>query len=223
MNDNISAFTSSEYEAGIRHTLPYYDEFYKQVIDAVTAYIPHALTWLDVGCGTGKMAEAAFNQAKIDRFVFCDCSKEMIKAAENRFFNLPNANFLVSDVRDLEFTDEFDVVTAIQVNHYLQKDERIAAVKKCYQALKTDGMFISFENFAPYSGLGEKLYLNRWKLYQSEQGKDLNECEKHISRYKKDYYPISVSEHLKLMKNCGFRAVEILWLSYMQVGLLGIK
>lgn len=222
MNDNNSAFNSAEYDYKIKRTLPYYDEFYKQVIDAVNTYIPHALTWLDVGCGTGKMAEAAFNQAEIDRFVFCDCSKEMIKVAKSRF-NLPNADFIVSDVRDLEFTDTFDVVTAIQVNHYLQKAERISAVEKCYEVLKTGGMFISFENFAPFSSLGEQLYLNRWKIFQLCQGKDLNECEEHMSRYKKDYYPISVSEHLKLMKNCGFRAVEILWLSYMQVGLLGIK
>ena len=31
MNDNQSAFNSSEYDRKIKQTLPYYDEFYKQV------------------------------------------------------------------------------------------------------------------------------------------------------------------------------------------------
>ncbi len=32
-----------------------------------------------------------------------------------------------------------------------------------------------------------------------------------------------ISENMELMRNCGFKAVEILWLSNMQVGLWGIK
>ena len=45
------------------------------------------------------------------------------------------------------------------------------------------------------------------------------ECGKHIDRYGKDYFPISLSENMELVRNCGFKAVEILWLSNMQVGI----
>ena len=55
-----------------------------------------------------------------------------------------------------------------------------------------------------------------------EQGKSLEESNKHIERYGKEYFPISLSENMKLMKNCGFKIVEILWLSNMHVGLWGI-
>ena len=54
-------------------------------------------------------------------------------------------------------------------------------------------------------------------------GKSVEECEKHIKRYGEDYFPISISENMELMRNCGFKVVEILWLSNMQVGLWGIK
>lgn len=222
MKDNVSAYSSTEYDEKIKRTLPYYEEIYKQVIDLVHIHNSKALTWLDVGCGTGKMAEIAFSKFNLEKFVFCDCSADMIKTVKKRF-DFPNADFLVANVKELEFIDKFDVVTAILVNHYLQKEERITAIKKCYASLKEGGMFISFENFAPYSDLGEQLYLNRWKSYQLEQGKSVAECEQHISRYKKDYFPVTLSEHLCLMENCGFRAVEIFWLSYMQIGILGIK
>ena len=36
---------------------------------------------------------------------------------------------------DNEVKAQFDVVTAIQVLHYAQKDERIDAIRKCYQAM----------------------------------------------------------------------------------------
>lgn len=35
MNDNMSAFSSIVYDRKIRQTLPYYDEFYEQVIELV--------------------------------------------------------------------------------------------------------------------------------------------------------------------------------------------
>jgi len=51
----------------------------------------------------------------------------------------------------------------------------------------------------------------------------MESSREHVGRYGKDYYPISISEHMEVMKAGGFNVVEILWVSYMQVGLLGIK
>lgn len=222
MNDNSSAFSSKKYDSEIKRTLPYYEEFYKQIIDVVRTHNPDSLTWLDVGCGTGKMAETALIKSKIERFVFCDSSAAMIEIVRDRFDFL-DTDFLLSNVLDLTFHDEFDVVTAIQTNHYLQPKDRITSVGKCYEALKPGGIFVNFETFAPADEQMEALYLDRWKSFQLDQGKSNSESEKHIARYKRDYFPISLSEHLQIMTDCGFKAVEILWLSYMQAGIVGIK
>lgn len=222
MNKNILAFEPAGYDEKIRSTLPYYDEFYNQIIDVVQIYKPKALNWLDAGCGTGKMAEVAFEKMNIDRFVFCDCSAEMIQIVKSRNKN-KNVEFILSDVRDLEYNEAFEVITSVQVNHYLHKEGRLAAIETCYKALKPDGLFFTFENFAPSSTLGEQICLNRWKAYQLKQGKDNEECNRHIGRYKKDYFPVSLWEHLDIMKRCGFKAAEVLWLSYMQAGFMGIK
>ncbi len=226
MSDNKSAFHSSEYDKNIRQTIPYYQDFYEQIIDLVKAHnkMFHltALKWLDVGCGTGKMASLAYECTEIEKFVFCDCSMEMLKTAKKRF-PFSNAEFSLCDIQNLPYTNEFDIVTTILVNHYLQKEERKTAIKKCWKSLKTNGLFITFENFAPFGELGQDIYLDRWKSYQLNQGRGSTECEGHIKRYGKEYFPISVTEHLELIQNCGFRSVEILWLSNMQVGIWGIK
>ena len=222
MNDNISAFNTMEYNTKIKQTLPYYDEFYKQVIELVKTFHSGAVRWLDVGCGTGKMGSVAFENVALEKFVFSDCSEKMIKIVKERF-DFENTEFVVCDAKELDYVNEFDVITAIQVNHYMNETSRKAALMKYYAALKNNGLFISFENFAPFTDLGKSIYLERWKRYQLEQGKSLEECNKHIERYGKEYFPISLSENIELMKNCGFKIVEILWLSNMQVGLWGIK
>lgn len=170
ISDNVSAFQAREYDDKIKQALLYYEEFYKQVIDVVKSYTSNAVTWLDAGCGIGKMADLAYRQVKIEKFVFCDCSAEMLEIAKGRFGN-SNAEFCKLAIQDLALEESFDVITAIQVNHYLKKEERKRAVKNCYKVLKENGIYISFENFAPFSSAGKQLYLDRWKSYQLGQGK----------------------------------------------------
>lgn len=62
--------------------LPYYQEFYRQVVDTVKVLDYPSLSWLDLGCGTGKMGEAAFSAFAPKRFVFWDQSPEMIAIAK---------------------------------------------------------------------------------------------------------------------------------------------
>lgn len=220
--DNCPAFSTDKYDNEIRRTLPYYEEIYRQVVDVVRIHNPKQPVWLDIGCGTGKMAETAAGKLEIKRFVCSDSSEEMIKRAELKCSGM-KAEFVVSRAQNLCFKNEFDVVTAIQVYHYFNKEERTAAVKNCYEALKDNGIFISFENFAPESEAGEKLYLERWRAFQLEQGKSRKECDRHIQRYGKDYFPITVAKNLEGLRAVGFQTAEILWLSYMQVGVIGIK
>ncbi len=222
MDHAVPAFSSAEYDRKIKQTLPHYEQFYEEVIELVKVFHPDAVSWLDIGCGTGKMGSVAFKKVALKRFVFCDSSEEMIKIAKRRFGHY-HAEFSVQNVLELDCSDEFDVITAIQINHYLHMDERKIALQKCYEALRDHGLFISFENFAPFTDLGASAYLKKWKRYQLQSGKSPEECQSHIDRYGKNYFPISITRNLDLMRNCGFKAVEILWLSNMQVGLWGIK
>lgn len=222
MSDNRSAFHSQEYDEKIKRTVPYYDEFYKQIVSVVKAQISTPLSWLDVGCGTGRMAQEAFQYMAIERFVFCDNSREMLEMAKERYRD-PRSEFRELSVLELKETDCFDVITAIQVLHYLQYEERITAIKNCLNALRKDGIFLYFENFRPGSEACLNLSLQRWKAYQVSQGKSPEEAEKHIKRYGKEYFPITVKEHRNILADCGFRYHEVIWLSHLQVGLMGIK
>lgn len=222
MNDNVSAFNAMEYDDKIKMTIPFYEDFYNQIIDISKMLFKKPLNWLDVGCGTGKMAELILENTAINKLVLCDNSIQMIEIAKKRVHN-KKVEFIHSSIDHMDRHNAFDVVTAVQVFHYFQREERINAIKKSYKALKSKGIFITFENFAPYSEMGKVLFLKRWKEYQLSQGKSYEECETHISRYGKTYFPITISEHLDVLNQCGFTNTEIIWVSNMQVGLLGEK
>lgn len=222
MKQNCTPFNVAEYDKQIKRTLPFYEEMIQQIVDIVGLLDLQSLRWLDVGCGTGKMARTVLNNFDIQKMVCIDVESEMLERSES-LCDDEKVEFLQCDAIELSYQDMFDIVTAIQVNHYFKKDERMAAIKKCYNALRDDGIYISFENFAPDSEEGIRLFLERWKQYQIKNGKTEEEADLHIKRYGQSYFPISISESIGLLEDCGFRMVEILWVSYMQVGILARK
>lgn len=222
MKQNSTPFDVEEYDRQIIRTLPFYEEMLQQIVEVLTLLDLQSLRWLDVGCGTGKMARVALDNFNIEKMVCIDVEQEMIEKAR-MLCNNEKLDFLQSDIREVSYQKMFNIVTAIQVNHYFKKVERIAAIKNCYNALEENGIYISFENFEPDSDEGTILYLERWKQFQIEKGKTEEEAAAHIGRYGQNYFPISISESIGLLRDCGFRAVEILWVSYMQVGILARK
>lgn len=217
-----TAFRTEEYDVKIRQTLPFYEEFYEQIIDVLDISGKKNVSWLDVGCGTGKMYEAARERISIQEFIFTDISEKMLAVARGRFQAEKN-RFKEMSVLELEDIETYDVVTAVCVHHYLSEKERRQAVKKCCRALKAGGLFFTFENIAPDSEIGRRLVLDRWKSYQIRNGKDRIEAENHMKRYGADYFPITVRAHLELMRECGFQTAEMIWMSYMQAGFMGVK
>lgn len=224
MNDNKSAYISHEYDSKICQTLPYYEEFHNQVISLVKSMNLSKINWLDSGCGTGKTAHKALSElVGMDiNLTLCDPSKEMLALAQSRLAN-SNVTYRNISSQELDYHNEFDVVTAIQCHHYLSLDERKIAVQKCYHALKENGVFVTFENICMESKVADTLAFLRWQSFMRSKGKTPAEIEQHIARRGTEVLPITIAEHLDLMKNCGFKHVELLWFSYLQAGFFAIK
>ena len=89
--------------------------------------------------------------------------------------------------------------------------------------MNDNGVFISFENIRPSSSIGTDIGIKNWESYQLSCGRDPESVQEHLKRFDVEFLPITVAEHLEILKNTGFEVVEILWFSYMQAGFYAIK
>lgn len=224
MGHNLTSYTSEEYDKGVLNTIPYYDYFNKEIIDLIKNTDIKVDNWLDTGCGTGYLFLEAKNSFKNTNFILADPSIDMIKLSKNKINLDDKVTFINLPTQELKYKDNtFDIITAIQCHHYLDKETRINAIKNCFKMLKENGMLIIFENIRPFSDIGINIGLERWKSYQTSCGKSNEEAKSHVDRFDKEYFPISIIEHIDLLREVGFNKVEVLWTSYMQGGFYAIK
>lgn len=115
------------------------------------------------------------------------------------------------------------VVTAVQSHHYLKPDERRQAVANCFRALKDKGVFVTFENIRMTTETSDKVALKRWENFLSDNLKDPELVKMHINRRGVEVFPITIEEHIKLLREAGFKSVDVLWTSYLQAGFWAMK
>ncbi len=222
--DNTTSQSASQYDGAIAKTIPHYELLHAETIDLVKC-LPEPRFWLDTGCGTGSLILRAIHELGRLAFVAADPSEEMLEIAREKMSATPGLDikYIVARTEELCCSDKFDVVTAILAHHYLDSQTRLKATQNCFRVLNEGGVYITFETIKPNSEQGTEIGLKRWRNAQLAKGKTPASVDHHLGRYGTELQPITIESHLKLLREVGFSAVEVLWASGMQAGFCGIK
>ena len=220
--DNKTSQSAALYDANVEKTIPRYSQFHLETLGLVGAVMPNPSLWLDTGCGTGNLAAKAAERFAGVKFILSDPSAAMLDIAREKLQGVA-AQYIQSGSETLSLATPVDVVTAIMSHHYLTAEQRWQATENCFAALKPGGVYVTFETIQPCSDAATAIGLRRWRQHQLAGGKSAEEVEKHISRYGVELLPITIEEHLRLLRQVGFPVVEILWASGLQTGFYAIK
>jgi tRNA (cmo5U34)-methyltransferase len=228
LRKNYTFHPPEDYDAHISDMLPFYLSFHQETINLVKSLPASPKVWMDTGCGTGSLVNKAIKEFPDTRFLLVDPSEGMMEQARKKLSTYPVGRLeFLGAFTTHEFSQELeeqpDIITAIQCHHYLSNEDRNKATQICYDLLKKDGIYITFENIKPLTEDGFTIVKRYWSNFQLSHGRNENEIRKLLERLNTDIFPITVDEHLKLLKETGFKTVELFWYSYMQAGFYGIK
>lgn len=227
--DNKTPHRASDYDQRVRQTIPFYEAIHQETIDLVRTVKPDAACWLDTGCGTGRLVDLALPLFPNTEFVLADPSEAMLRQAQERLGGKGRARVRILPPVESEGLasqmagEKCQIVTAVQCHHYLLPPQRTQAVKACFDVLEDSGTLITFENVRPFTGRGIHIALERWGRWQQDAGRSPAAVAGHLKRFDSEYFPITVDEHLALLRTTGFQTVEVFWLSQMQAGFYAIK
>ena len=227
-DQNATPHLPEDFDSRISGVLPYYSCFHQETINFVKSMPSIPKIWLDTGCGTGSLVNKAIEEFPTTKFLLLDPSEGMLNQARKKLSSCPvnRLEFLkASSTQELsqEIEEKPDVITAIQCHHYLNREGRARATDMCYNLLKEGGVYITFENIRPLTEEGILAGKRYWQNFQLTHGRTEDETKEHLKRFDTEYFPITVEEHLELLRETGFRTVELFWYSYMQAGFYCIK
>lgn len=146
--------TPGKYDLGMRLiTFGRIDRLHRRIAESVL----YESDVLDIGCGTGKLSSLlARRGAKV---IAVDKSPEMVKLARERMIREGVCQSVSTDQRtvmeaDRLFEDaQFDTVILSLVMSELTSDERNWVLKQCDRVLKSEGVLLLADEFAPESFL----------------------------------------------------------------------
>ena len=200
------------------------------VLDLITAVAaatnPDAQHVLDIGCGAGNYTLKLLERLPDVNVTLIDLSKPMLDRSLQRIGAASSNNIaaLQGDIRQLSLPDRhYDIILAAAVFHHLRDDAEWEAVfGKCFEALKPGGSLWISDLIAHddpvvqavmWQRYGEYLALLKGEAYRDQV----------FGYIEQEDTPRPLLYQLHLLKQVGFRAVEVLHKNAMFAAFGGIK
>lgn len=183
------------------------------IAEAAAAGNPDARALLDLGCGAGNYSLKVLERLPGLDVTLVDLSRPMLDRAQERVAAASDGavRTLQADLRDVDLGEEqFDLIVAAAVLHHLRTDaEWRGAFAKLHRALKPGGslwIYDLVDHSLPeiQRGMWERYgrYLTAMK---DESYRD------HVFAYiEQEDTPKPLAFQLELMRDAGFRAIEVL-------------
>ena len=200
------------------------------VLDLITAVAaatnPDARHVLDIGCGAGNYTLKLLERLPEADVTLIDLSKPMLDRALQRIGAVSRNNILTlqGDIRALYLPDRhYDIILAAAVFHHLRAEAEWEAVfSKCYAALKPGGSLWISDLIAHDDPTLQTVMWQRYGEYLT-QLKGAAYRDQVFGYIAQEDTPRPLLYQLHLLKQVGFRSVEVLHKNAMFAAFGGIK
>lgn len=210
---------ASVFDDMLIRSIPFYDVALNLSIDFILKYI-NAIKLpkiYDLGSSTGNflisLSQKISHKASL---IGIDNSQAMIDRArqKNLAYNL-EIDFLYEDFL-LSCFEQCDVITAHYTIQFIRPIQREKFIQKIFNALNPQGIFIMSEKMASIDKTLDKQMIERYYQFKEEQGYSKSEITKKREALENVLIPYSLEENIDMLKNAGFKHIEVLfkWVNF---------
>jgi tRNA (cmo5U34)-methyltransferase len=200
------------YDRSRRQMVPCFDELYGLAAGLLPFEPERAFEVLDLGAGTGVLAQfiaARFPRAKI---LLADIAPEMLKLAQQRFaredadVDRSRLSYLLLDHGQDPLPGRFDAIVSGLSIHHLEHDEKRALFARIHAALREGGIFLNAEVILGESDDLERRANDEWKHAARAAGASDSDLAAAMERQKHDRCA-TLDAQLGWLREIGFREV----------------
>jgi trans-aconitate methyltransferase len=208
-----------EYDRTIATLIPHYSELLDAAADAVDNIARLTPAVVDLGTGSGTLAQRILKVRPKARMIGIDADPTMLEAAAKRLRG--NIQTIEENFEQIRIP-RCDVVSASFSLHHIPTGRRKAALyKRCFTSLRPGGLFVSADCYLAESGRMQQHNRQAW-LDHLKRTYTAKKAEDFLRTWAKEDVYFTLEREIHLLKEAGF-STEVTWRKDSFAVLVGLK
>ncbi|ACM92914.1 putative methyltransferase [Nautilia profundicola AmH] len=202
---------ASVFDDMLNRSVPFYKENLNLQIDILKNFLSDQDKIIDLGSSTGTfLIELAKKKENLD-LIGIDNSEAMIKRAKNkaRAFGV-KVEFINSDFLEYDLSGSKAIVANYTVQ-FIRPLKREKLIKKIYDSLKNDGIFLMSEKLITENKKLNKIMIDIYYDYKKQMGYSEFEIAQKREALENVLIPYTMQENIEMLKNAGFKEIEVVF------------
>jgi len=203
---------ASVFDDMLSRSVPFYDEVRKLVIALILTEQEEGKKVLDLGSSTAKFLLDLHSKMDVKmQLKGLDNSQAMLDRAEQKCQAFgAEIDLELADMLSYEYGHE-DIIVANYTLQFIRPMQRLELVKKLYNALNDDGMFIFSEKVVFTDKKLDKDLIDIYYAYKKEQGYSEYEIAQKREALENVLIPFTIEENIQMCKDAGFKNVDTIF------------
>jgi trans-aconitate methyltransferase len=208
-----------EYDRAIATLIPHYSELVTAAAAAVDIIARTAPDVVDLGTGSGALAQQILKVRPKARLIGIDEDATMLDAATRRLRG--NIQTIEENFEQIRIP-RCDVVSASFALHHVPTGRRKGALyKRCFSSLRHGGMLVSADCYLAAGQEMQKAHREAW-LQHLQRTYTRKKAEQFLRTWAKEDVYFTLDREIELLKDAGF-SVEVTWRKDGFAVLVGLK
>ena len=200
---------ASVFDDMLSRSVPFYDEVRKLIIALILSEQEEGKKVLDLGSSTAKFLLDLHSKMEVKmQLKGLDNSQAMLDRAEQKCQAFgAGIDLELADMLTYDYRDE-DIIVANYTLQFIRPMQRVELIKKLYNALNDDGLFIFSEKVVFSDKKLDKDLIDIYYAYKKEQGYSEYEIAQKREALENVLIPFTIEENIQMCKEAGFKNVD---------------
>ncbi|WP_207895398.1 class I SAM-dependent methyltransferase [Treponema sp. J25] len=215
---------AAQYDGIIKNLIPYYHKMVEALVNTLPFDPSLEIQVIDLGCGTGTISRAVKDAYPNAKLTCVDISEKMLKVAAGKLSEVSDAIFIKKNFYDFNFDKNYDaVVSSLALHHLETKEDKLEFYRKIYSCLNDGGIFVNADVVLASTEALQQCYMTQWKNFMLRNVPKDEVDSKWIPAYYEEDRPVSMIEHFEMLKDSGFKIMDVVWKYYNFAVYMAIK
>ena len=216
------------FEEMLERSIPNYSHMRELIttigVNHIQSYNLYHTNVLDIGSSAGTQIELLSDKLYSNKFFGIEASVPMVRLSRKKFNNNLNVQILNEDITKKELPcSQCGLITSILTLQFIPIEYRQKILNNVYNSLHRNGLFIFVEKIIgdnyDFSELYETLYYNM----KMKNGYSIEEIREKRLKLEGVLVPVTNDFNVQLLKQAGFKKIDIFWKDLNFIGYVAMK